>query len=97
MRLHAIYLRRDGVVIELLHYERPGTVGDGSPRAMNALGLTHLSLRVPDLAAAIEALESRGAKVLRDTHIHNRQLGARAVFVTDPDGTRIELVETRAA
>jgi catechol 2,3-dioxygenase-like lactoylglutathione lyase family enzyme len=95
-RLRAVYLRRDGFVIELLHYERPGASGDAAPRPMNQPGLTHLSLRVPDLAAAIAALEARGANVLHDTRIHNRQLGARAVFVLDPDGTRIELVESRA-
>jgi catechol 2,3-dioxygenase-like lactoylglutathione lyase family enzyme len=96
-RLRAVYLRRDGFVIELLHYEHPGTLGDGSPRPMNALGLTHLSLRVPDLAAAIAGLEARGANVLHETRIHNRRLDAKAVFISDPDGTRIELVESRAA
>lgn len=95
-RLRAVYLRRDGFVIELLHYRRPGAVGDGAPRAMNRLGLTHLSLRVPDLGAAIAALEDHGANVLHETRIENRQLGARAVFALDPDGTRIELVESRA-
>lgn len=95
--LRAVYLRRDGLVIELLHYGSPGALGDGAPRAMNALGLTHLSLRVPDLDSAIAGLEARGVNVLHATRIHNRELGAKAVFVTDPDGTRIELVESRAA
>jgi catechol 2,3-dioxygenase-like lactoylglutathione lyase family enzyme len=94
--LRAVYLRKDGVVVELLGYDHPGSVGDGSPRPMNALGLTHLSLRVPDLAAAIETLESQGVNVLRHTRIHNPELDAKAVFVTDPDGTRIELVESRS-
>jgi catechol 2,3-dioxygenase-like lactoylglutathione lyase family enzyme len=63
---------------------------------MNALGLTHLSLRVADLSAAIAALEARGAAVLRDTRIEHRALGAKAIFVTDPDGLLIELVESGA-
>jgi hypothetical protein len=32
---------------------------------------------------------------LRDTRVENPSLRARAVFVTDPDGTLVELVEAR--
>lgn len=95
--LRAVYLRRDGVVIELLCYEHPTAVGDGAPHAMNALGLTHLSMRVTDLDAAISKLEDQRVTVLRETRIHNRSLDAKAVFVTDPDGTRVELVESRVS
>jgi catechol 2,3-dioxygenase-like lactoylglutathione lyase family enzyme len=94
VELRAVYLRRDGVTLELLHYASPGHTGDGTPRAMNALGLTHLSLRVDDLAALEADLAARGFQVLRDTRIDEPSLRARAVFVTDPDGTLIELVET---
>ena len=95
VRLRAVYLVRDGVRIELLHYAAPGHAGDGSPRAMNQLGLTHLSFRVDDLAAAAAQLEAHGARVLPDTRIDNPRLRAKAVFATDPDGTLIELVETK--
>ena len=95
VKLRAVYLVQGGVRIELLHYASPGHAGDGSPRAMNQLGLTHLSFRVEDLAAAAARLEAHGARVLRDTWIDNPQLRARAVFATDPDGTLIELVETK--
>jgi catechol 2,3-dioxygenase-like lactoylglutathione lyase family enzyme len=95
VRLRAVYLVRDGVRIELLHYASPGHAGDGSPRAMNQLGLTHLSFRVEDLAATAAKVEAHGARVLRDTLIDNPQLRAKAMFATDPDGTLIELVETK--
>ena len=95
VRLRAVYLVRDGLRIELLHYAAPGAVGDGSPRAMNALGLTHLSLRVDGIEASVARLAAHGAHVLRDTRIDNAKLRAKAVFVTDPDGTLIELVETK--
>jgi catechol 2,3-dioxygenase-like lactoylglutathione lyase family enzyme len=96
VRLRAVYLVRDGVRIELLHYASPGHAGDGSPRAMNQLGLTHLSFRVESIAATAARLEAHGARVLRGTQIDNPRLGARAVFAADPDGTLIELVEMAA-
>ena len=95
VKLTSHFVRKDGMAIELLHYESPGHAGDGSPRAMNQLGLTHLSFRVDDLAAAAARLEAHGARVLRATRIDNPQLRAKAVFATDPDGTLIELVETK--
>ena len=97
VELRAVYLRRDGVTIELLYYASPGHEGDGAPRRMNALGLTHLSLRVDDLEGMLADLDARGVNVLRDTYIDNPSLSARAVFLIDPDGTLIELVEMRAA
>ena len=45
VRFVAVYLRRDELLLELLHYDAPGATGDRAPRAMNALGFTHLSLR----------------------------------------------------
>jgi catechol 2,3-dioxygenase-like lactoylglutathione lyase family enzyme len=80
------------VRIELLHYASPGCEGDGSPRPMNRLGLTHLSLRVDDLDAAISRLEACGGRILRDTRIEP-QPGTRVVLATDPDGTLVELLE----
>jgi glyoxylase I family protein len=90
--LEAVFLERDGVRIELLHYRSPAHRGNGEPRPMNALGLTHLSLRVGDLAATIEALERAGARVLHATRTWNAELASGAVFAVDPDGTRIELI-----
>jgi len=93
--LQAVFLERDGVRLELLHYSSPGHRGAGEPRPMNALGLSHLSLAVADLDAALAALERAGARVLHATRVHNPELRASAIFVTDPDGTRIELVQSR--
>ena len=92
--LKAVYLERDGTRIELLYYQRPGTTGDSLPRPMNALGLTHLSLRVEDLAGMLDRLRSAGVKVLEDTYLDFPEFRSGAVFVTDPDGTRVELLES---
>ena len=90
--LRAVFLERDGVVLELLHFASPPHRGSGAPRPMNALGLTHLSLAVDDLDAVAAALEAAGGRILRSTRVRHEDLGASAVFVLDPDGTRIELV-----
>jgi lactoylglutathione lyase len=91
--LEAVYLLRDGVRIELLHYPVPGHVGEAKPKPMNGLGLTHLSLRVDDLPGMIEAVMGAGGSLIESTRIYSEEYKAGAVFLTDPDGTRIELVE----
>jgi glyoxylase I family protein len=91
--LRALYLERDGTRIELLHYASPGHHGDGSPRPMNQLGLTHLSLRVDNLAATLEDLKQAGVRILDKTHIDIPVFDAAAIFIADPDGTLIELVQ----
>jgi catechol 2,3-dioxygenase-like lactoylglutathione lyase family enzyme len=53
---------------------------------MDEPGLTHLSLSVDDLRAAVDRVEELGGEVLRDT-----DLGV-AVFVRDPDGQLVELL-----
>jgi catechol 2,3-dioxygenase-like lactoylglutathione lyase family enzyme len=87
----AIYLEREGVRIALLHYEQPGYVCGQIPRPMNQLGLTHLSFRVGDLDAVVRELEEAGVHVREETRIDIPE--AKAVFLTDPDGTLIELVQ----
>ena len=92
--LHAVYLERDGTRIELLHYRNPGHVAGPQPRPMNQLGLTHLSFRVDNLAGMLQDLADAGGGVLERTHIDIPAFEAAAVFITDPDGTLIELVQS---
>jgi catechol 2,3-dioxygenase-like lactoylglutathione lyase family enzyme len=92
-KLRAIYLERDGLRLELLSYASPPTVGPSTPRPMNQLGLTHLSLRVEDMERTIAELRNAGAPILEATKIGIPALHTAAIFITDPDGTRIELVE----
>ncbi len=60
---------------------------------MNGLGLTHLSLRVDNLAATLDALNAAGVRILTQTRIDIPAFEAAAVFIVDPDGTLIELVQ----
>jgi catechol 2,3-dioxygenase-like lactoylglutathione lyase family enzyme len=91
--LRAAWIERDGTRLELLEFTSPGHAGSAAPRAMNALGLTHLSMRVADLEATTRRLAEAGVTVLAGTRYDDPSHGVAAVFVLDPDGTRVELVQ----
>jgi len=91
--LQSRFLRRDGVSIELLHFDSPGHTGDGVRRPMNQLGLTHLSLRVRDVDVVATAIESLGGTMMAETRTTFGSSDALDfVCCTDPDGVRIELM-----
>ncbi len=90
VRLTAVYLERDGWRIELLHYGQPAAVGAAERRPMNQLGLTHLSFVVENLDDAAAAVRRAGGSVVEETRMEMR---SRAIFATDPDGVRLELIE----
>ena len=83
--LSAVYLEKDGTILELLAFDRPGNP-PARPRPFNEPGLTHMSFCVTDLAAAKSEVERLGGEVLADAG-----LGV-AVFIRDPDGQPIELL-----
>jgi len=89
----AVYLEREGLRIELLHFEKPGHTSEPTPRPINQLGLTHLSLRVDDLDAFLPSLAGAGVEVLEARRIDAPEVSTSAVFISDPDGTLIELVQ----
>jgi catechol 2,3-dioxygenase-like lactoylglutathione lyase family enzyme len=90
--LRAVYLLRDGVRLELLHFASP-TAPPRRERVMNELGLTHLSFRVADMDVALGAVRAAGGRVLDDTVVRFPEYQSAAGFVTDPDGQLIELVQ----
>jgi catechol 2,3-dioxygenase-like lactoylglutathione lyase family enzyme len=92
LALELVYLQRDGFRLELLGYDKPGTVGDSSPRPMNALGFTHLSFRVDDPEVVLQAIEAHGGIPLNERTVTFTG-GNRGVMATDPDGNLIELIE----
>lgn len=83
--LRAIYLRRDGFVLELLAFTDPDPL---PPRERPLLepGLTHISIGVDDLDAACAAVEAHGGTVLTESRL------ASAVFVRDPEGQLVEML-----
>jgi lactoylglutathione lyase len=82
----AAYLERDGFVLELLHFDRPGN-DPRRERSFTEPGLTHLSFSVDDIPATCARVAELGGEVLRDT-----DMGGRAVMIRDPDGQLIELL-----
>ncbi len=82
----AVYLERDGFVLELLHFDRPGNAPQRE-RSFTEPGLTHLSFSVGDLAATAALAAELGGEVLADTEIP----GA-AIMLRDPDGQLVELL-----
>jgi catechol 2,3-dioxygenase-like lactoylglutathione lyase family enzyme len=92
--LQSRFVRRDGVSIELLHFDSPGHRGEPVRRPMNQLGITHLSLRVRDLDAVAKDIQLLGGEVVTSTRTTFGSADATLDFVycTDPDGVRIELM-----
>jgi len=86
LAMTAVYLVRDGLVLELLHFAAPGQTQRYQPRAMNQPGLTHISLSVEDLDGVLARVADYGGAVLADSNI-----GA-GVFIRDPDGQLVELL-----
>ncbi len=93
--LRSRFIERDGTSIELLHFLAPGHLGDGARREVNRLGLTHMCLNVTDIDAVAERITAAGGSVLADTwtSIPMGDAELRLVYCTDPDGTRIELMQ----
>jgi catechol 2,3-dioxygenase-like lactoylglutathione lyase family enzyme len=82
--LTAVYLLRDGLILELLHYAS-APVQSQARRVMAEPGLTHLSFSVADVGRALEEVKALGGQVLEQTNIK------AAIMIRDPDGQLIEL------
>ncbi len=83
--LTAVYLTLDGFVLELLHWDRSGNP-PAAHHPMNQPGLTHLSVKVPDLPGLLERVPQYGGTVVAETDM------TVAICITDPDGQVIELI-----
>lgn len=96
-RAHYLYADLDlgsGQILELLQYSSP----QGTPVTQRVFdpGSGHIGLRVDDLAAVLRRLEPAGVRA-RSPPVELDEpawwRGARCVYVTDPDGVTVELVE----
>jgi catechol 2,3-dioxygenase-like lactoylglutathione lyase family enzyme len=82
----AVYLERDGFVLELLHFAREGNA-PRRERAFTEPGFTHLSFSVDDIPATCALVTEHGGEVLTDTDV-----AGMAIMVRDPDGQLLELL-----
>lgn len=92
--LRQVCLRVGDDILELLEYGNPPEPND-TPPTQNQLGAMHVGLRVDDVAAVKADLESQGVEFLSDINIVDEGVlaGWRWVYLHDPDGITLELVE----
>lgn len=83
--LHATYLVRDGLVLELLDYSGR-SVHAGSERVMDQAGLTHISFSVSDLGGVLEKVAEFGGAVVDGTQL------PQSAMIRDPDGQLLEVL-----
>jgi lactoylglutathione lyase len=83
--VHATYLVRDGLVLELIDYSGRG-VHAGPEGVMDQVGLTHISFSVSDLSSVLEMVESFAGTVVEGT------VSKQSAMIRDPDGQLLELL-----
>jgi len=90
-------LVRDDVRVELLQWLDVPTTGGGARKPMTELGFTHLSFRVEDVDGLTDAIVAAGGELIEQTRTTlgdaDDPAAPRLIYLTDPDGTRIELMQ----
>ncbi|WP_435097075.1 VOC family protein [Halarchaeum sp. P4] len=84
------HLDADGARVELVSYDPEGADARGG--AVNDVGATHLGLAVDDVEAFYESLPD-DVETLSDGP-QTTASGSTILFVRDPDGNLIEIIET---
>lgn len=86
-------LARPDMRLELVRWTAPEGMGDRGRRPMNQFGFTHLAFRVEAIDDLWELAEQHGGTAHRHTVSTMEGAGGSvtgAVYLTDPDGVRIE-------
>jgi lactoylglutathione lyase len=88
------FIRQGTTTIELLAFTEPAPIGPTERRPIHQRGLTHLSFRVTDLRATAALVAELGGTVVDEsrTTIDFGGTPLEFIYCTDPDGTRIELM-----
>ena len=88
----------DGGAIDLLQWHEPGPVG-APPKQLIETGFQRLGVRVADFDATLARVTELGGAVWTEPFAHAIETGGEIhlVLVGDPDGTAIELIESKAS
>ena len=85
------FIELGGLKIELLGYTSPTPTGSPSS-SRGTVGLTHMSFYVDDVDVAAARLVECGGTIIESTRV---SLGIEIVFLSDPDGARVELMSPK--
>jgi glyoxylase I family protein len=91
-RFKGIFMKRDGMRIELVGFSEPPPERTVRPRRANEIGHSHLSFYVTDLDEALASLRAQGVEVCDDTRA-TLAGGIECCVARDPDGFPIEIVQ----
>lgn len=81
-----------GLTIELVHAPATEAVPAPGEDILGFSGPGHLACRVEDIATVTAQVLKHGGAVVEQSRV-TRPGGTQVVFVRDPDGTKIELVQ----
>lgn len=86
-------IRKGGAGIELMHHHPPAPPFGKPAEHRNEMGLTHMAFRVDDVDATVKRLVEHGGTLLPETRLRDEK--EHMLFLRDPDGNRILLLQKR--
>jgi lactoylglutathione lyase len=83
------------MMLEILHFKKPGTLGTRERSPMNQLGFTHLAIWVNDIDEVAQRVVDYGGRVIESarTIFDHPKIKGAWLICTDPDGIRVEFVD----
>ena len=91
-RFKGIFMKRDGMRIEIIAFTNPPPDRQVRRHASNEVGHSHLSFYVTNLDESLAYLRSHGVEVCEETRALLPS-GIECCVVRDPDGFPIEIVQ----
>jgi catechol 2,3-dioxygenase-like lactoylglutathione lyase family enzyme len=88
-------IRRDDMMLEIMHFRKPDTLGTRERSPMNQLGFTHLAIWATDIAEVAQRVVDYGGSVIESarTIFDHPKIKGEWLICTDPDGIRVEFVD----
>lgn len=83
------FMRRDGLVFELVQFDKPRIAAAPSSGIGAQLGIGNFALRVDSVARVVRLITANGGTCFPSTNL--KLPSAELMFCSDPDGIRIEL------